>query len=298
MEIDLSLDAMMESNTDTKEYNSGTPVPPTVENLEGKLPNLHVPVPSTTEITADAYNDAIGRLKASFKECMDIIGDLEHVKIVEEKAEDNIDKYDQIAFDSMFESALNGAIYEAVERKDKDDIKKIIKDIKPDFKKEMTENHIMFNEQKYILGRILMLFGNAAAGISLTAIGPNLPTKLFGITIFKLDLKMISKLIQLVWYNHAWQIVGTISAHGETRDELLKKFNEDHKEELGDYKLIAVDFSDTGYGSLIIVDKKLSSEIKTMVKDIDTSIDLAEKAKEKAKSKKEKKSEEKKSEKK
>ena len=96
--------------------------------------NASVSIPTTTTITADVYNSALSALKKSFKESYELLEMLENATIVTESVADKQSLYSQ---DVLLESMESGPIFEAVTREDKNDIKSIVKKIRPEVEKEV-----------------------------------------------------------------------------------------------------------------------------------------------------------------
>ena len=206
-----------------------------------------ISVPSKTELDSNTYNDALSKLKASFKESIDVISMLENVTI-----NDNNAILESVISDAIYESAMDGAIYESVKKDDKDDIKKICKKLTDPFKKYIKGLKLEYTEPKE-LTKILI-------GILTNVYSPNFHW----------------------WNNRLWQMVGLISCEEANIKSIIDKFNEEHSDELGEYKLIytkthsirlwlqtKLNWKNNYKTYLIIVDKKLPFEIKKGLEDLD-----------------------------
>lgn len=270
--IDFELDHLTESNTDTPEHNSGTSVPQTLENLESKVQGADVTkitIPKGSEITASAYNKAIDNLQKTFKESMNllnesmnIMNELRNVRSVKADVSDP-EFMENAEYDAVYESAINGAIFEAVDRSDKEAIKDILKKIKNDFKKYIVNDHDGEFKDANMTFRIVM----------------SLLTGFYDQTA------------KMIWNSRLWQIVGIIYAEEGNIGKILDDFNEKHSEELGNYKLLHsklpatfMDLVNLKFGwkndkdvYLVVVDKKLPSEIKKMLSETEKVVKEKEK---------------------
>jgi hypothetical protein len=124
-----AIDPLFESNTDTPEHHSGTPVPPTQENLEGKVGGqgfVKIPIPASKEITADTYNKLIDMTQKTLKEATEAINMLKDVHVVgNESSLESLQE--QAELDAISEAYLNGPIFEAVKDPNKKEIRTTVK---------------------------------------------------------------------------------------------------------------------------------------------------------------------------
>ena len=167
-----------------------------------------VPIPKNGNISADAYNSAISALKKSFKEGYEVLEMLENTNIVDVTVESKQDDYTENAiYEAMVNSYYDGPIFEAIEKENKDEIKKITKEIR----KKLCK----FSR------KIKWVFRKTSAGHGLTVLD-------------NFSLKSLGKELKM----YSWQTVAFINPSRKTSmNEVVKSLNEEFKETLGDYQL-------------------------------------------------------------
>lgn len=200
------------------------------------------------EITAAEYNAAIASLQKSFKEAALVAETLSGLTVVPKTIDSIQDEYtESVIENAIYESFLTGPIYEAVERKDKDDVKDLVEDIITGFTRKVRK----LTGVKYVK--------------------PNNVVRL----LFAPGGKRY--LISQAWTKRLWQIVGLIYVEEGNVQEVISTLNEEYKEQLGDYKFLAskcqvqtlIDTFHTKFGwnnvkecYTLLIDKKLPSEFK------------------------------------
>lgn len=256
------------------------------EKPKGVPADQNIPTPSKTEITSDQYNAAVGALKKSFKEAVDILGILENVSVIQETAEQKLEReqndfMENAITEALLQSLENGPIFEAVERSDKNEVKKIVNKVRGKIASKLNDNGVKF----YKVNKILSILRNTLlGGITGGPVGAGVG----GVATF--------------WNTRMWQIVGMVYLEGHTIKDVTNKLTEELSEELGDYKIVPLKVS-TGLLGLfrvkfnwknskgawmLLVDKKLTMEMKRSIQEVDAAVKEATKeAEEKGKPMKE-----------
>ena len=198
-----------------------------------------ISVPSKVTLTSDQYNNAISALKKSFKEGAEILEMLENVNVVEFSL---IDQQNEFIENAILTAMEDGPIFESVKRKDKVDVKEIVRTLRPDIHNDLKEDKVKFYK-------------------------PNVIGSFFSLSA--------SRLILQVWTNRLWQVLGVVIIEKGNIDDLCKRLTEKYKDTLGEYKIIPyltppsiVDLFRTKFNwknqlspYMLIVDKKLPSEV-------------------------------------
>lgn len=217
-----------------------------------------IQVPSKTEITADAYNDALAKLKQSFKEAYELMDDLTNAHIIQETVESKQEAY----LDEMFVEAYdNGPIFEAVERSDKNEVKKIVGNVRKKLPELASKIGFQFKPPKTFL-RLLL---NEDMGLF---VGSNNDTS---------DMKSKYGTTGVNWWTtRFWQVVGVVYTENENIKKVMEEVNDELKDDLGEYKVLYSMSAGTLYDLwnakfnwknrknvfFLIVDKKLPKELK------------------------------------
>ena len=216
-----------------------------------------IPVPSKVTLTSDQYNDALAALKKSFKEGVEIMEMLENATVIETSIEDKQQEYvESMIADQLLLAYEDGPVFEAVKREDKDDVKSIVRSLRPKLKDDFDTAKIKFYKPNMLARVLTSLF-----------IGTEMTTA-----------------FQHLWKQRLWQMVGIcLCEEGNIKDvtdELTKKY----ESELGEYKILYVktsrniiDLFRTKFGwknnakaYFILIDKKIPkelAEVEEMVAD-------------------------------
>ena len=222
-----------------------------------------IPVPAKVTLTADQYNSALAALKKSFKEGYEIMEMLENANVVTESIEDVQDEFVENAILAAFE---DGPIFEAVKREDKDDIKTIVRKIRPQIHDTLKESKIKFYKP------------NMIARFFTTIVGGDNGT-----------------VLQNLWKNRLWQLIGIVLCEDANINEVTDNLTEKYKDDLGEYKVLyvktnknIVDIFRTKFGwknnakaYFILVDKKVPKELKEVEKMVVDASKEEEKSEEK-----------------
>lgn len=267
------------------------PVPGGLSEKPAGVPaDQNIPVPSKVEITSDAYNDALKNLQKTFKEGADLIEQLSNMIVVNESAEEKLMKdqnaYVENAIDSaLMESFINGPIFEAVTREDKNEVKNITSKIKKEIKSALKEDGVTYYEPKKIIRIILGVVSGAAVGAGKSmAMGK---TAAVGGAV----LGGVNGGIKEFWSTRLWQILGVCHVESGNIGTITKNLTEKFKEDLGDYKILAVkttpsiyDLFKTNFGwknnkkaYFLLVDKKVPSEMKEFQTEVSKALEAAKK---------------------
>ena len=268
----LGIRSIVENGSDNldKHKEDGMSVPGGVKEKPNNVPSDHAPSANKTEITADEYNKAVNDLQKSFKEFADIAAAIANLKIVDtnsfnESANNNAAAFLEVAMDNAFMEAYeNGAFFEAVERKDKKEVKAIVAKLRSSLPNSLKEDNIKFYKTN-MFGRLIW------DTITVVAVKDLITTE-------ENTYNSYSAFLQ----QRLWQIVGVINIEKQNISTVLKRLNEEYKDELGEYKILAlqvtkdlVDLFRTKLGwknvkksFFITVDRKLPTEIKELQNDV------------------------------
>ena len=208
-----------------------------------------VSVPSKTVMDSNTYNDALAALKKSFKEGYEIMEMLENVTVVDDTMIKQQEAFEEAA---IIEAMISGPIFEAVNRSDKEAIRKIVKDIRADVVDEIEKEGLDF----YDLGwwnKLKSFLGLRVAG-----------------------------------QNFYWQMIGMVDIETQNADDFCKRLTTKFEEQLGKYKILcyqcwghaqlfnfknlkselAGDTKNTRKTFLLFVDRKMNSELKNEMDSI------------------------------
>lgn len=216
-----------------------------------------IPVPSKVILSQDTYNDALSSLKKSFKEGYEIMELLEQATVQAKTTADLQREFTENAIaEAQYESMISGPIFEAVERSDKKNVKAIIKNLFTKVEDAANDDNVIF----YKPAKFIRLFTNI---FDTFETGPN-------------------------WVNTwTWQILGAVIIESGNVQEYTKNLTKRFANELGDYKILAVRIPETisdkfrekfGWKNhkrsyLLLIDKKLNSEIKNAIAKLETKSD-------------------------
>ena len=245
---------------ESSEFTSDSNATNDVDNGEV---DAKISIPAKTELDSNTYNDALARLKQSFKESIDVLSMLENADIVKKTQEEvNAEILESVMLEAAYDACVNGPIFEAVDRSDKKAVKEIIKNLGRKFKKYIGEKDFEFFK----------------------------PT-------------ILTKLGQW-WSTRLWQTVGILVCEDSYVEKTINTFNETYKDELGDYRFIAVKldmitastmfawdairvvlaqkfgYKNHAQAYMILVDKELTAEIEKDVKKLSDAIKSSQKSEE------------------
>lgn len=242
---------------------------------------VKVGIPGGTTMTSDVYNDYLKRLQHTFKEASEALEMLSQVNVLTESAEQKQARLiEESVGNSIVEALENGPLFEAVDREDKEDVKAIVKKLRNKLSKHLQSEGVFF--------RVPNVWAQVIVGGILTPVGG------IGAYDFARGLNtMIS--------TRMWQILGLCHMESGNITELTKSLTEKFKEELGDYKVLATptypsiaDMWRQKFGwknqkntYMLLVDRKLPSEIKKLQEELAKEAEkIAKEAEEKAAEKK------------
>jgi hypothetical protein len=280
-------DLLTESTTDENNDTFGT-----------QRHDVSIPVPQTTQLTTKQHDAALTALKQSFKEAADIIDSIMNAEIVDDKVYDEQAEFTENALtDALYESVINGPLFEKVDRTDKEAVKNIVKTIGPKVGKFVKqEKTVVYKPYKFVLKLLTGAGLLAASGAISTAAGvANMAAA--GINVAKgaaiatgaiegAASGAIATSISQCWSQHAWQFIGTIGCEKADIQTFVDSINKEFAEDLGEYRILYVsttpnlaDLFRTKFNwknhnqfYLLLVDKKLPKEITKGIKDTDKAL--------------------------
>lgn len=261
-----------------KETPSSKPYDQHSVNVPGDsaVPGTNVPIPGKITLTSSEYNQALDMLQKSFKESYDGIAILKTATVISDS-----DAYDQNIVESAIDDALlsaleNGPLFEAVDRSDKKEVKRIVSEIRKDIKKACENEGVSFYKPALVARLLTTLIPAAAAltpagaarGVAIVA-----GTAMSGATISSW---------QQVFTTRLWQVLGICHIESGNVTALQNALTEKFKEQLGDYKILLVRTTPSLHDAFkvkfnwknnkgtyfMLVDKKLDSEIKKIISNI------------------------------
>lgn len=227
----------------------------TIPGGDGETPHAKpydansVSIPAKTTLTADTYNSTMTALKKSFQEAVEILSVLENAKVVEKSEEELQKEYtESVLENALLEAYENGPIFEAVDRSDKKEVKKIVGSLRSKVASFLKENKISFYKPQLVIRALLA--PNAA--------------------------------IDQIWSNRLWQVLGIVNAEPGVVKDLADKLTAEYKDILGDYKIIPAkaiatltdvfrtkfNWKNRNGAYFLIVDKKLPSDLKAAQSEI------------------------------
>jgi hypothetical protein len=257
------------------------------ERPSGAPSDTSINTPAKKEITVDAYQAALANLKKSFKEAVDIFEDLENRVVVQESAEDvAMRKQEEYLDNLILEAYENGPIFEAVNKSDKDTIKKIVINVRKKIRDLIEDQHITFYPTNKFSRIIIAAISGAVNGMVNGAVTGGGAGALGGMVIGGASGAGGAALSGTFWSTRLWQIVGMVYVEDGNIQTLTKHLNEKLNEELGDYKLLPIkvlpDIADlfrTKFGwknnkqsYMLLVDKKMPMEVKKAMKETNEAI--------------------------
>lgn len=197
-----------------EEADVSVPVPGGLkESAPGQPADQTISVPAKKDITADVYNAALANLKKSFKEAVEVMEMLENVTVVQKTPEQIQTDFAESAIDEAVLAAYeDGPVFEAVERSDKNEVKKIVRKLREKIKDELNDMDVLFYQPKLVARILTGLIPYTSA---------NLPAA-----------------IQQIWSTRLWQVLGICHAEEGNIGKLANKLTEKFKDELGDYKVL------------------------------------------------------------
>lgn len=249
----------MSINESVNEFESGSPADPTKHFDSANSGDHNVSVPGKAVLDEDTYNDALKRLKQSFKEGYEVLDMLQNADVLAESAQT---RQKNFTYNAILESFENGPLFEKVERSDKDEVKDIVAKIRKNISKAVHEEDVEF--------RTPSVWGDILTGAFLYN-------------------GTVPRAFQTIWSMRLWQIIGAVYVEDGKVDKLCEVVTDKFSKELGGYKIIPVktyksvaDMFRTSFGwkdqrsiYFIIVDKKLPAEIKEMQKKLEAEVEKA-----------------------
>lgn len=231
-------------------------------------------IPSSTEITDAQYKAALAALQKSYQEGAEILSILSNSKVVE------VDPA-EVAMESAIDDAIlnaleSGPVFEAVDRSDKNEVKKIVAKIRKDIKQVCKDNSISYYEPNKIARILVAAVGGAAnQGVS---IGTSIATGNYVGAAATAASGGALQAIQVFWRERIWQIVGVCHAEGGNIKDITESLTEKFKDDLGEYKILAIktapiitdlfrtkfNWKNAKNSYFLVVDRKLTKELREM----------------------------------
>jgi len=234
-----------------------------------------ISVPSKTILTTAEWDTAMAALKKSFKEGVEIMEMLEKVIVVEKTTEQLQEEYvESVIGDQLLAAYEDGPVFEAVDRKDKDDVKSLVKDLREKMPEMAKKYNIKFKPPKTFL-RLLL---NSSATINTS----------------ETSKYHVADRVNW-WTTRFWQVLGVVYADNADIKTVIESMNEDLKDTLGEYRILysmsfkgLYDLWNTKFGwknrnevFFLIVDKTLPKELKAIQTDMEEALNKKEEKKEK-----------------
>lgn len=212
-----------------------------------------ISIPAGTTMDSKTYNSFIDQLQKSFQEGANLLGQLAHVTVVEQTPEQLQEAYnEEVVGNALLEAYENGPLFEKVSRDDKDEVKAIVKTLRPKIASHLKDDGIKFYKPNLVaraLTPFIPLNANAA--------------------------------IDQIWTTRLWQVLGVALIDVGT-EGFASKLTETFKEELGEYKILLApvtptiadlfrakfNWKNTKGCVFLLVDRKLPSELKKFQKEV------------------------------
>lgn len=251
------------------EYDKGQSVDVSPPGGRGEKPSaqiydkgqsVSIGIPQGTTLDSGTYNKALSRLQQSYKETMnmmefvnaqmELLSNATVIPISEEEYAMN--EAMDVANEAMYNHLMDGPMFEKADKADKSEIKGITKTLIPKVKSKISGK----TDSKFVK--------------------PNLIIRAL------VDLPFRGhKALHTVWTNRLWQIIGIVYSERDNMAALLKELNEEFKDELGGYSILAnkmnkgvIDLFRTKFNWksakcawTLVVDNKLSSEFRVAEKE-------------------------------
>lgn len=259
-----------------------------------------ISVPEKVTLTSDQYNSALSNLQKSFKEGVAILEQLANADVVQKTPQQLQEEYtESVVCQAMLESYEDGPFFEKVDRHDKSDVKKIVRDLRKKVDNALYEQGVKF----YKPNAVIKLLAAAAktAGVGVVAASGHIVAAgvAGGIALKK------SQTLQQLWNTRLWQVLGICHSEQGNIGKLCDGLTEKFKEELGEYKVLYVKANRTLYdvfkdhfgwkdqrgAYFLLIDKKIPSEIRQAVNELNDAIQKENNDKQSSGSEEEKKSE-------
>lgn len=252
------------------EFASNSPADPEKHFNPDNSGEKAVSVPADVTLDADAYNQALDALKKSFKEGAEVLEMLQHASIVNsynESVFDEQDKYSaELVTEALFNSYCDGPIYETVDRRDKDDVKRVTSEVRGSVERMLEDNDVQFCKARRIFPLLMawLHYGTVTGNLDQIVNGtqvivPNDMSPL-GISVERQPMDAASKAFKIADTIRAAYFAGTRLIGGIKQlfvarsyqtvclaffqknevDSMMKKLNDECAGKLDDYKLVAI----------------------------------------------------------
>ena len=236
-----------------------------------------IPTPAKVILSQDTYNDALSSLKKSFKEGYEIMELLEKASIQTKSTEELQREFTENAIDeAIYTSMINGPIFEAVAADDKDKVKGIIKKLVKKVEDFAKDDGLTFYKPAKVI-RLIAAFKPSFFRLQFSTADNGINAN--GSATMGLN--------NASWWNtRFWQVLGALCIEDDNIGDYTNKLTKEFSEDLGEYKIIAVKMPKTVFdifrvkfnwknrknSYFLLVDKKLNSEIKKAIKELETAV--------------------------
>lgn len=237
------------------------------EGTDG-MKEVGVSIPAGTEIDADVYNKALTQLQNTFNEAASVIDMLKNVDPVSVTLEARQEAYTEACIaDAIYNSIINGPVFEAVESSDKNDVKSIITKISKDVEAAVIKAGNKFSKPQ-LLVRYLLTGGLTGRELKVNGTGK------------------ITYQTRTWWNTRLWSILGVLYCEPDDEAAVVETLNTLFAKELGDYKIKSVTvnagilelfrnkfgYKNVRKGYWLLIDKPTA---KPSVKELETAIKSA-----------------------
>ena len=230
-----------------------------------------VSVPSKVTLTTSEYDNALAALKKSFKEGYEIMEMLEHADVVEKTVEQKQEEYvESVLSEQLLLAYEDGPVFEAVKREDKDDVKELVRSLRPKIEDALHDAKIKFYKPNLVLR---VLTGFIPSGLT----QPNLVSG-----------------IHQIWVTRLWQVVGAVCTEPGNIKDVCDSLTKKYESQLGKYKILYVkavptvadlfrvkfNWKNDKEVFFILVDKKIPKELSEVEDMVEDAVKESDKAKE------------------
>ena len=192
---------------------------------------------------------------------------LESSNVVEKTVDELQEEYiESVIGDQLLAAYENGPIFESVSRSDKDDVKKIVQELRPKIKDALYDAKITFYKPN-LVARAL------TGALTFTGVGG----------IFAGNA---GAALHQIWSTRLWQVLGICIIEAGNIQEVVDTLNNKFKDSLGEYKVLQLktvgtltdvfrvkfNWKNDKNAYFLLIDKKIPKELK----EFNDAIDKAE----------------------
>ena len=237
-------------------------------------------------MTSKEYDEMMKKYQASFKECCEFMGMLNNITISDTNSD--AAQLENAIYDEIFNMYDSGPVFEAVNREDKKEVKKIVTSLRPKIEEFFKDNKYSFRKPAIVLRVVLAAVGTGAIPViasSLAAVpgavaaGAGVAAAIasnVAITAGKGLVDGGMAAVRTFWGERLWQIVGVVNIEDGNVRDVQKLLNEKFADELDGYKILFSSHAPTLIDAIVnkfgwknkratyfvLIDKKLPAELK------------------------------------